>query len=368
MMYGAPLQRRGPGRGCVRAGDHPEPAAGRPALRPAGPSFHDRARPLVDVGAAQLDAGHRAGPGCSALRRRRVPRPVLRDLRAAEPGAAGRPRRHRPSAWRRTPPWVPRSPPPAWSPGCWRPSSPGSALRWLFVTDAATCLACAAMVRLRLPGGPFPGTPEPGRPASPWRDRRLRLMMTTGTGFAVAVHDDDVRPAPGSASRRQCALGWAGALAALSAVTVIAGQPAPPSAPTRTRSCGMRSGYALLGAGLLLAGVATTRGSARAGGPSFPCWCGAWATRSSWASRWRSWPSWLTGPEGPRGPTAGRYLAAYGVSWVLATTVAAPLATALIALAGTSGPVVRLRRRGLHPVRGAEPGPGRGYPKVGSGP
>ena len=47
----------------------------------------------------------------------------------------------------------PRSPPPGWSPGCWRPLLAGVGLRWLFVADAATCLACAAVVRLRLPGG-----------------------------------------------------------------------------------------------------------------------------------------------------------------------------------------------------------------------
>src|SRR4051794_8283896 len=84
----------------------------------------------------------------------------------------------------------------------------GVGLRWLFVADAATCLVCAAVVRLGLPPGRAPA--ERGRPhASPWRDRRLRLMLGTGTGFAtvcmtlmcglpLALHRDGSAP------------GWAG--------------------------------------------------------------------------------------------------------------------------------------------------------------
>ena len=123
-------------------------------------------------------------------------------------------------------------------------------------------------------------------------------MMATGTGFAV-VYMTMMCGLPLALHRDGSRLGWAGALAALSAVTLIAGQRLSLSTHTDP-FLRMRSGYALLGAGLLLAGVATIRGSG-AGGTSFPCWCGAWATRSSWASRWRWWPSWRR----PEAPTAG---------------------------------------------------------------
>src|SRR4249919_3632907 len=60
----------------------------------------------------------------------------------------------------------------------------GFGLRWLFVADAVTCLACAAVVRCGLPGG----KPSRGRAsvsANPWRDRRLLAMLASGTAFAV---------------------------------------------------------------------------------------------------------------------------------------------------------------------------------------
>jgi hypothetical protein len=209
----------------------------------------------------------------------------------------------------------------------------GAGLRWLFVADAMTCLACAAVVRLRLPGGRSQDACARSS-RSPWRDRRLRLMMATGTGFAV-VYMTMMCGLPLALHRDGSAPGWAGALTALSAVTVIAGQRLSLSTHTDP-FLRMRSGYALLGAGLLLAGVATTRGS------------GAW-----WyvvpVLVWNLGDAILLGEplavvaelaegaEGVEGADRARYLAAYGVSWGVATTVAAPSATALIALVGTSG-------------------------------
>jgi hypothetical protein len=57
----------------------------------------------------------------------------------------------------------------------------GLGLRWLFVADAATCLACALLVGLHLPGTPVSGHPD----AAVWRDRCLLLMLATGTVFAI---------------------------------------------------------------------------------------------------------------------------------------------------------------------------------------
>src|SRR5215472_15100376 len=71
-----------------------------------------------------------------------------------------------------------------------------SGLRWLFVVDAASCLACALIVRLALPAGdrrpasqPQAPGPDEGLPArivvSPWRDPRLLAMTAAGTMFAL---------------------------------------------------------------------------------------------------------------------------------------------------------------------------------------
>ena len=50
----------------------------------------------------------------------------------------------------------------------------GFDLRWLFVADAVTCLACAAVVRWRLPArSPRRPTPDDETRVQPWRDRRL---------------------------------------------------------------------------------------------------------------------------------------------------------------------------------------------------
>src|SRR3954449_3842809 len=60
----------------------------------------------------------------------------------------------------------------------------GLGLRWLFVLDAASCLACAGLVRLALPRERTARRRPPPRP-SPWRDPRLRAMLAAGTGFAA---------------------------------------------------------------------------------------------------------------------------------------------------------------------------------------
>ena len=56
----------------------------------------------------------------------------------------------------------------------------GFGLRWLFVVDAATCLACAGLVHRWLAAV----LPAPV-PAYAWRDRRLLTMLALGCVFAV---------------------------------------------------------------------------------------------------------------------------------------------------------------------------------------
>ena len=97
----------------------------------------------------------------------------------------------------------------------------GYGLRWLFVVDALTCLACAAMVRCALPDDPPSPLAGVGG-VSPWRDRRLLLMLGSGTAFAT-TYLVMMGGLPLALHRGGVASGWAGALVALSAATVIAG-------------------------------------------------------------------------------------------------------------------------------------------------
>jgi MFS family permease len=164
----------------------------------------------------------------------------------------------------------------------------GVGLRWLFVADAATCLACAALVWFRLPSVRPDRRPGAVR-RSPWRDPRLRVMLGVGTGFAIlymtlmcglplAVHDDGL------------AAWWPGVLVAVSAATVIAAGRLPLTRRGDAFSR-MRAGYALLALGLALAAGVALAGPAD-GGTWCRSSCGARGTGSCSASRWRSSPGW----------------------------------------------------------------------------
>ena len=101
---------------------------------------------------------------------------LLRDLRASEPGAAGRPDRRRPqraAAYSALGAAIAAAGVVA---GLLAALLAGFGMRWLFVADAVTCLACA-----RWWGPPFRqfvGTgAAAGGDAGPWRDRRLLAML-----------------------------------------------------------------------------------------------------------------------------------------------------------------------------------------------
>jgi MFS family permease len=200
----------------------------------------------------------------------------------------------------------------------------GFGLRWLFVLDAATCLACAVVVRAGLPRGPRSRRGDATGP-SPWRDARLRVMLVAGTGFAtvymammvglpLVLHADGAAPV------------WAGVLLAVSAVTVIVGRRLRVSRQSDAFGR-MRAGYALLGLGLGLAVVVAAAG-------------GTGALYLLPVVVWSIGDVVLLGEPfavvaALSEPAArGRYLAAYGVSWGLATTVAPLLATGLVAAGG----------------------------------
>ncbi|WP_344214258.1 MFS transporter [Kribbella sancticallisti] len=182
-------------------------------------------------------------------------------------------------------------------------------LRWLFVVDAATCLACAVLVGLALPGA---RRAQLNRAARAWRDRKLLLMLGVGTVFAVLYMEvlfglpltmlDEGVPASG-----------VGIVLAVSALTQIAGQPLLRRLVLDDFQV-MTVGYVLLAVGLLATGFA---GSLSA----FVVAAVVWSLGDLLLlGRALTIVSGLA-PEHAR----GRYLATYGLSWGFATAVA-PLA------------------------------------------
>ncbi|MGW1765724.1 MFS transporter [Streptomyces sp. NPDC002073] len=194
-------------------------------------------------------------------------------------------------------------------------------LRWLFVADAFTCLLCALVLRIALPAD-HAGHPaaRPGRrsgPVHPWRDRALRAVFLSGTLFAV-VSLQITMGLPLTLARRGLEPADAGLLFTASAVTVVACQPAlrlrrVASLPD---SATLALGHVLLAAGL--AGYATASAL-----PGFLAATVLWSLGDVLVlGRVLGIVADLAPPGG-----ADRYLAAYGISWGIATVTAPVTAT-----------------------------------------
>ncbi len=117
----------------------------------------------------------------------------------------------------------------------------GVDLRWLFVADAATGLACAAVVWRRLPSGTAAAPPSPGHRARPWQDRRLWVLLGLGTAFA-AVYLQVVITLPLTVTARGLPVTVVGVLLTVSArdrgarpTRHARGPAAPPGRPGRAR-------------------------------------------------------------------------------------------------------------------------------------
>lgn len=203
----------------------------------------------------------------------------------------------------------------------------GLGLRWLFVADALTCLACAVFVRCGLPRGRVARRGVMPL-VSPWRDRRLLAMLASGTGFAV-VYLVMLGGLPLALRSGGIPLGWSGALLAAGAATVVVGQrfrsrlPAGGGTPFER----MRTGYLVLALGLGLAAVVA---AVRPSGPAYLVPVVVWSLGSLLLLGEPF--AVVAGLAATR--DRGRYLAAYGVSWGVATTVAPLFATGLLAVAG----------------------------------
>jgi MFS family permease len=206
-----------------------------------------------------------------------------------------------------------------------------SGLRWLFVVDAASCLACALIVRLALPAGnrrpagvvrpPGSGDGPPVSSAtSPWRDPALLAMTATGTAFAL-VYMLILIALPLSISARGLNPASAGLVMATATLTLVVLRPAL-RIPMLARlsgpvACG--TGFALMAAGL--AGYATAHSLAGLLAPT-----AIWSAGNLLLSG-RAFA--VVTSLAPPGGTA-RYLAVYGLSWGIATVVAPVLATQVI--------------------------------------
>ncbi|MFG3257047.1 MFS transporter [Streptomyces sp. NPDC048172] len=209
-------------------------------------------------------------------------------------------------------------------------------LRWLFVADAATCLLCALVMRLALPDdrpgvadtprGPAPRPPHAPSGVAPWRDRALLSLLASGTFFALA-YLQVMAMLPLTLERRGLQAADAGLLLTVSAVTVVAGQPALRRGPLATLAprTAFASGYLLLALGLA--------GYAAAGClPLFALATVVWSVGDLLVmGRLIATAADLAPPGG-----TGRYLAVYGTSWGIASVAAPLLGTQLLQHAGTT--------------------------------
>ncbi|MFI7451964.1 MFS transporter [Nonomuraea sp. NPDC049714] len=201
-------------------------------------------------------------------------------------------------------------------------------LRWLFVVDALTCLACAVIIAVVVPAdGPRPGRATTAASSSAWRDPALLAMLGCGTLLAL-VYMVIMILLPLALPRYGLQAADAGILFTVSALTIIAGQPLLRLRPVAALppAEGMAVGAAFMAAGL--AGYALAHAL-----PALAVATVMWSVGDLLImGRAYAVVADLAPPE-----ARGRYLAVYGTSWGFAT-VAAPIAgTQLLERLGAEG-------------------------------
>lgn len=194
-------------------------------------------------------------------------------------------------------------------------------LRWLFVVDAATCLACALIIRLALPDERTVAAPRVADSgSSPWRDRALLMMTAAGTVYALiymlmlislplSLAADGINPAS------------AGLIMAVGTVTLVVARPMLRVECSTTAA--FAAGYLLLAAGLAGYAVAHTL-------PALLAPTVAWSL-GNLLLMGRAFA--VVSELAPVGATAP-YLAVYGLSWGFATVAAPVVGTWVIARFG----------------------------------
>lgn len=198
-------------------------------------------------------------------------------------------------------------------------------LRWLFVADAITCLSCAALVALALPADVRrEHSEEPTSTVSVWRDRRLLLLLASGTIFAT-IYMQLIIGMPLTLLEQGLPKSGTGLILALSAITLIAAQRL-----LRVQHLddfqSIRIGYMLLAAGLVVSAVAHSLAI-------FLVAAILWSLGDLFLlTRYLTQASGLAPDE-----ARGRYLAVFGLCWGIATTIAPITVTQLLETAGPTG-------------------------------
>ncbi|TDD18397.1 MFS transporter [Kribbella turkmenica] len=196
-------------------------------------------------------------------------------------------------------------------------------LRWLFVADAVTCTACAVLVARALPAD---GRRDRGRVAGAkvWRDRRLLLLLASGTVFAT-IYMQLVIGIPLTLLEQGLPEYGAGFVLAVSAVTMIVAQRL-----LRLQHLddfrALTIGYVLVGVGLVVSAFAHTL-------IVFLAAAVLWSLGELFLlTRYLTLASGLA-PDHAR----GRYLAVFGLSWGIATAIAPLTVTRLLESFGPAG-------------------------------
>ncbi|WP_427889853.1 MFS transporter [Kribbella sp. GL6] len=203
-------------------------------------------------------------------------------------------------------------------------------LRWLFVADAITCLSCAALVALALPADvrrdPATDRPDVGDQLerSPWRDGRLLLLLASGTVFAT-IYMQLVIGIPLTLLEQGIPKSGTGVILAVSAAVLIVAQRL-----LRVQKLddfrSIAIGYVLLATGLLACAFAHTL-------LVFVLAAVLWSLGDLFLlTRYLTQASGLA-PDVAR----GRYLAIFGLSWGIATTIAPLTVTQLLKTSGPTG-------------------------------
>ncbi|WP_256793068.1 MFS transporter [Terrabacter sp. Ter38] len=239
----------------------------------------------------------------------------------------------------------------------------GLGLRWLFVVDAATCLACAALVAHRIPSravtsrsrgeaSDVGAAPARARWVAALTDRRLRPVLAFGT-VAAMVTMVVVFGVPLLVEQRGLSPAVTGWVLAAGAAASVPGAWLAAVLRRRTDDAGvLLAGEVVASAGLATIAVAGHPVTLAAGLVAFDV--GSLLVIATTMAR-----AGTLAPDGAR----GTYLAVLGLTWGLATSVApavlttlgtaygpgAPFGAAAVMLIGTAlvraGQRPRLRRR-----------------------
>jgi MFS family permease len=199
-------------------------------------------------------------------------------------------------------------------------------LRWLFVADAITCLSCAALVGFAL----SPDARRARQPdlfdgvASVWRDGRLLLLLASGTVFAT-IYMQLVIGVPLTLIEQGLPESGTGIILAVSAVTLIVAQRLLPVQHLDDFRA-IAIGYLLVGVGLVVTAAAHSLAV-------FLLAAVLWSLGELFLlTRYLTQAAGLAPDE-----ARGRYLAVFGLSWGIATTIAPLTVTQLLETAGPTG-------------------------------